>query len=119
MEAEAKLFTSSGYEIEVVIEFEHEGCEYCVFKVLGEHDLHVKQKKYFYKEEETQKYGLKKEIERLQNEKDAEIKKIQDEAIKRLEARIRINSAFGSDAGMSVVGIQIAEQLKKLIEDKK
>lgn len=115
-----RLFTrSNGHEISILVEFDYEGDKYCVYNHKdGWSDLTIGRISNFITEEETLKYQLSKEIERLKKEQDIEVKKIQDKAIKQLESRIRMNVMFSNDGNMAAVGIQVANELKKILENK-
>lgn len=117
-----KVFLESGREAVIVHEFKYENQTLCVFYLKGDYtdNLKILDKNRFYAEEQTEIFKLKKEIEKLQKEKEAEIKKIQDEAIKGLETRVRINMAFGmSNAAELQVAATVIKQLQNMIEDKK
>ena len=108
-------------EATIVHIFKMNGVVWCVvdtedcYKVCKKADLITyKQTKHYKRKQE-----LKKEIEELEKEKDKKVKEIQDEAIKSLVTRVKLNVAFGnfSDDTSTLITLKIIEELKKLIKE--
>ena len=110
------LFTSSGREVVIVNTFNDNKKTYCnyYYKNDWRDDIYVTEKSRLYKKEETDIYLKKAKLDELQKDTEKAVKKIQDDAIKSLVTRIKINSVFGEVKDGSV-GLAIAKELEKII----
>ena len=111
-----KLFLNNGAEVMVINEFKYGDKDYCVYyETRGwSGDLFLREKGYLLKEEDTQAYKMRAELEKIKVERDNEIKKIQNEAVESLVFRLKLNSILGKSKD-GALGIMIAEELEKLI----
>ena len=104
-------------EIKVIKQIKYDNKIYCIYTYDdGWNELFITNKERIINEKDTHLYKQRIELGRIQREKDKEIQKIQDKAIKSLSGRLKLNSAFSSDNKMSVVGMQIVGELEKLIK---
>ncbi len=106
---------------EVVSEFAYKEYELYVLHEEGDYNnsFRVVSKSNCMNKEDTKIYKKKKEIEELVVKKQEKIQEIQDEAIKSLSSRIRINIAFGSSVDTNnLISLKIVEELEKIIKDK-
>ncbi len=68
-----------------------------------------------YKRKNTALGRMEEEIKNLECQRDELVKKMQDDAIKALSARIKMNAVFGA-TGNATFAVAIAAELEKLIK---
>lgn len=100
--------TETGYEMAVING--KNGLE-----VVSKKDLGKYEDSYEYKQEQERVAKLKKMVDF----EEKIINRIKVKAIQQMEARIRLNVAFGDKSVNAVVGITIAEELAKIINEMK
>jgi L-cysteine desulfidase len=102
----------------IAAEFEYNGE---VYAVLHANDwFQVSRKSEIIPYEETNQYKQeqyrKAEQERFKAAEDEIVQHVQKKAIKQLEGRIRMNVAFSKGGAADHISLQIAEELRKMIE---
>lgn len=110
----------SNKPLEVVSEFNYNDDTLYVLHEEGDYNdsFRVVRKDQCRGKEDTAIYKLNEEIKELKSKKEEKMKEIQDEAIKTLASRIRINVAFGGANTQSLIALQLVEELEKIIKDK-
>lgn len=107
-------------EVIIIHEFTHNNIEFAV--ISGGNGLTVYRKEQLIKWEDTRwarrKAQLHGEIKRLEEEKSERIKQIKKEAVSSLAARLKLNSVFSLKGKNTQLGIAIATEIEKLIEEK-
>lgn len=119
------MYYYNGYQCNIVSEFarngkrfaviEYESGDYTEHGVCELDKLQVWEKTWEYQQREKRNAADKE----LQDNHDAIVAKIKNEAMESLIFRLKLNTVFAKDEKMSEIGSAIVTELKKIIDDKK
>jgi len=110
---------------EIIFEFTHDKrqCVVLASEYDGSTSFWAGYKDEIQEEQKSYHYLVRAEHQRKLDEikKNIEEEKVKlvDKALGELESRLRLNAAFSEDGKMSIVGITVANELKKIIKEKK
>ena len=118
-----KYYSWNSRKVEVINEFSLEKISYVVVKDEDRGTLDVTSFTELIPWEESYQYRSEqdriKKWEDIKKQEDKFVERVQVKALKSLESRLRINSAFSDDGKIAQVGIAVAGELKKIIEQYK